>query len=414
MNDTHASAIDASIASANTADAVDVELSIVMPCLNEHETVGKCVRKAVAAIKSSAITAEIIVADNGSTDGSQEIAAREGARVVAVAARGYGSALIGGINAARGKFILMGDADDSYDFGEAPRFVELLRTGCDLVQGCRLPSGGGIVKPGAMPWLHRWIGNPGLTWLARTMFRVPFNDVYCGMRAFRKDFYERLSLRSPGMEFATEMIVKSALFGGMSRELPITLWPDGRVTRRPHLRTFRDGWRTLRLYLIYSPRWLFWYPGIMIMIWGLAGALLGLAGAQVGGVTFGSHTLLISSMMITAGFQAACFAIVTSAYSIAHGYRPPSARVARFLNIFTLERTLVGGFGAIALGVALIAATAIGWASAEFGPLDYAKTMRVVIPSVSLVLLGTTAVFCGFLNAVVGTRESPGCRPKDS
>ena len=239
-----------------------VELSIVMPCLNEADTIENCVRIATKALADHGIVGEVVVADNGSTDGSQAIAARMGARVIAVQEKGYGSALQGGIAACRGRFVLMGDADESYDFAEAFKFVAKLREGFELVQGCRLPAGGGTVAQGAMPFTHRWIGNPGFSLMARVMFRAPIHDVYCGMRAFTKAFYETLELRCTGMEFATEMIIKSSLRKARIAEVPITLHPDGRKAHAPHLRTIRDGWRTLRFYLMYSPRWLFLLPGL--------------------------------------------------------------------------------------------------------------------------------------------------------
>ena len=234
-----------------------------MPCLNEADTLAICIEKAQRAMREAGIEGEVIVADNGSTDGSQEIAQRLGARVVPVTEKGYGNALMGGIRAARGKFVIMGDADDSYDFLEIPKFVAKLRDGHDLVQGCRLPSGGGKVMPGAMPTLHRWWGNPMFSWLVQRMFRAPIHDVYCGLRGFTKQLYNRLDLRCTGMEFATEMIIKSSLFEVDIAEVPTTLHPDGRKAHAPHLRTFRDGWRTLRFFLMYSPRWLFLVPGMM-------------------------------------------------------------------------------------------------------------------------------------------------------
>ena len=231
-----------------------IELSVVMPCLNEADTVGVCVEKAVRAMREAGVNGEVVLADNGSTDASKQIAVDNGARTIDVPIRGYGAALMHGIEASKGKFVLMGDADDSYDFLEIPAFVEELRKDFDLVQGCRLPRGGGTVLPGAMPFLHRWFGNPVLSWLVRQMFRIPINDVYCGMRGFKKTLYDRLDLRSPGMEFATEMIIKSGLHGATMSQVPITLHPDGRKEHGPHLRTFRDGWRTLRLFLVFSPK----------------------------------------------------------------------------------------------------------------------------------------------------------------
>src|SRR3954463_12043259 len=241
-----------------------VEVSVVMPCLNEADTLDTCIAKAQRALREHGIRGEVIVADNGSTDGSQAIARRLGARIIEVAARGYGDALREGIAAARGTYVIMGDADDSYDFLELPKFIEKLRAGWDLAQGCRLPSGGGTIRPGAMPRLHRWLGNPVFSMMVRRMFWAPVHDVYCGLRGFRKDLFDRLDLRSPGMEFAPEMVIKSSLQNARIAEVPITLHPDGRRAHAPHLRTFRDGWRTLRFFLMYSPRWLFLYPGLVL------------------------------------------------------------------------------------------------------------------------------------------------------
>jgi len=229
-----------------------VELSVVMPCLNEADTLAICIDKALTSMLEHNIKGEVVVADNGSTDGSQEIAISHGARVINVEAKGYGNALMGGIAEARGKFVIMGDADDSYDFLEIPKFVEKLREGYELVQGCRLPSGGGRVMPNAMPFLHRWFGNPMFSILVRRMFWAEIHDVYCGLRGFTKDLYDRLALRCVGMEFATEMIIKSNIYGTRITEVPITLHPDGRKAHKPHLKTFRDGWRTLRFFMVFS------------------------------------------------------------------------------------------------------------------------------------------------------------------
>src|SRR6185436_5200450 len=256
----------------------------------------------------------VVVGDNGSTDGSQEIAAAHGARVVHVAARGYGSALMGGIAAARGRYVIMGDADDSYDFLEVPKFVERLRQGYGLVQGCRLPSGGGTVLPGAMPPLNRWFGNPALSFLARWWFRTPVHDVYCGMRGFSVEAYRRLDLRCTGMEFATEMIIKASLHRERIADVPIALHPDGRKAHLPHLRTFRDGWRTLRLFLLFTPRWLFLVPGALLIALGLLGYLVALPGVTVGGVTFDVHTLLVASLALLAGEQAIAFALFAKTF----------------------------------------------------------------------------------------------------
>ena len=282
----------------NFSPSQQIDLSVVMPCLNEADTLETCILKAQNAINNLGITGEVIIADNGSTDGSQSIAQKLGARVVNVIQKGYGSALMGGISAARGKYIIMGDADDSYDFLDVPKFVNELEKGFDLVQGCRLPSGGGTIKPKAMPFLHRWWGNPMFSVMARIWFKAPIHDVYCGLRGFRKEFQEGLDQRCVGMEFATEMIIKSSLRGAKIAEVPITLHPDGRKAHAPHLKTFRDGWRTLRFFLMFSPRWLFLYPGIILSLLGLAAFGLALTHTVIAGATLDAHTLLFGSFEV--------------------------------------------------------------------------------------------------------------------
>ena len=257
LSDTMTSATIATATAARTGATGETELSVVMPCLNESDTLAVCIEKAQRAMREAGIVGEVVIADNGSTDGCPEIAEGLGARVVHVEAKGYGNALMGGINAARGKFVIMGDCDDSYDFLEIPKFVAKLREGNDLVQGCRLPSGGGTVLPGAMPPLHRWWGNPMFSMMARSWFGAPIHDIYCGLRGFTKTLYTRLDQKCTGMEFATEMIIKSSLYHEKIAEVPIALHPDGRKSHPPHLKTFRDGWRTLRFFLMYSPRSLF-------------------------------------------------------------------------------------------------------------------------------------------------------------
>jgi glycosyltransferase involved in cell wall biosynthesis len=378
------------------------EVSVVMPCLNEQETVGACVQKAVEALTRSGLTGEVIVADNGSIDGSIGIAESCGARVVAVRERGYGHALRGGIQVARGRYVIMGDADDSYDFREVPRFVDELRKGYDLVQGCRLPSGGGTVLPGAMPWLHRWLGNPGLSRLARLMFKTPINDIYCGMRGFTRASFDALDLRSTGMEFATEMIIRASLFGQRIHEIPITLSPDGRRSRRPHLRAFRDGWRTLRFFLIFSPRWLFWYSGWALILLGALGYAIALPGLTIAGATFDAHTLVIASMLLQLGIQSAMFAVLTTTYAVKQRFLPPSPRVDRFFEIFTLERGAVAGLTGILLGLLVILAATVTWYGTGFGPLDYATTMRVVVPGATMVVVGTEVILYSFLCSMLG------------
>ena len=384
-----------------------IELSVVMPCLNEADTLETCVEKAFRAMRGAGIAGEVIVADNGSTDGSQAIATRLGARVVPVTARGYGSALMGGITAARGRYVLMGDADDSYDFLEVPKFVEKLREGYQLVQGCRLETGGGRVLPGAMPFLHRWWGNPMFSFLARLMFWAPIHDVYCGMRGFTKEHYQRLDQRCTGMEFAVEMIIKSSIYAAEQiAEVPITLHPDGRKAHAPHLKTFRDGWRTLRFLLLYSPRWLFLYPGAILMVVGLIVSALLLTGPKaIGGVTFEVHTLLYAALAVIIGFQAATFSVFTKMFAIGERLLPEDPRLNRLFTVITLEKGLVAGALLLLAGLAGSLYALQGWASAEFGPLDRATTLRLVIPSAVGMVLGIQVILASFFTSVLGLRR---------
>lgn len=385
----------------NTSGA-GIELSVVMPCLNEADTLETCIRKAQTAMREAGIEGEVIVADNGSDDGSREIARRLGARVVPVDARGYGNALQGGIEAARGRFVLMGDADDSYDFLEIPRFVAELRKGYDLVQGCRLPSGGGTVMPGAMPFLHRWLGNPLFSVLVRRMFGAPIHDVYCGMRGFTRSLYDRLDMRSPGMEFATEMIIKSSVRGEKIAEVPINLHPDGRESHEPHLRTFRDGWRTLRFFFLASPRWLFTIPGLTTIVIGLLFAGLVLGRITIGGARFDAHTLLFASLAVILGFQTMTFGVFARKYGIAEGLLPQTAASRGLLSSFTLERGILVGGLVFLMGLMILARSVYGWYQVGFGDLDYSATMRWVIPGFTFAALGFQMILASFLMAVLG------------
>lgn len=379
-----------------------IEVSVVMPCLDEADTLGTCIQKARAAMDAQGIQGEIVVADNGSTDGSIDIATQMGARVVRVAEPGYGAALRGGIAAARGRYVIMGDADDSYDFGEIPCFVKLLREGFELVQGCRLPRGGGAIVRGAMPWLHERIGNPLFSHLVRRMFKAPVNDVYCGLRGFQRSTYEELDLRCSGMEFATEMVIKSSLFGMSIAEIPITLHPDGRKAHRPHLRTFRDGWRTLRFFLLYSPRWLFLLPGLLLILLGLFGYALAIPGATIFGATLDAHTLLFASLAIMLGYQAVQFAVFAKTFAVAERLVPRDSRLDALLRFSTVERGLVAGAVSFLAGSTLLGVAVNTWRLAEFGPLDYAQTMRVVIPGVLLSALGFQTILSGFFVGILG------------
>lgn len=393
--------------------AITPELSIVMPCLNEADTLEVCIRKAQKAMRDAGINGEVVIADNGSVDASPEIAARLGARVIPVKEKGYGNALMGGIAAARGKFIIMGDADDSYDFLEAPKFVERLREGYDLVQGCRLPSGGGRVMPNAMPFLHRWLGNPMFSMLVRWWFAAPIHDVYCGLRGFTKQWYERLNQRCVGMEFATEMIIKSSLYGARIAEVPITLHPDGRKTHAPHLRTFRDGWRTLRFFLMYSPRWLFLAPGMLLVLLGVIGYIIGLSGTTIrnasiahgGNITFGAHTILFASLALLCGYQSILFAIFTKTFAITEGLLPEDERFNRFFKIFYLERVLLIATAALIAGAAMLSVAVYKWSSVNFGQLDYERTMLWVIPGATLFALGFQTITSGFFASILGLKR---------
>jgi glycosyltransferase involved in cell wall biosynthesis len=384
----------------------ECELTVVMPCLNEADTIEVCVSKALRAIELAGLDAEVVIADNGSTDGSQALAEKLGARVVNVQAKGYGSALMGGIAAARGRYVIMGDADDSYDFLEIPKFVQELRRGFEVVQGCRLPSGGGTVLPGAMPFLHRWWGNPMFSIMARRMFRAPIHDIYCGMRGFTKRAYLGLDQRCTGMEFATEMIIKASRFGLKIGEVPITLHPDGRKAHAPHLKTFRDGWRTLRFFLTCSPRWLFLWPGVASFVIGLVGYALAVPGTQIGRATLDAHTLLVASLALLIGQQAILFAIFAKMFSLNEGLLPPDPRVDRFFKVFTLEKGLaLGALAALIGGVLLTFAFAL-WQRNSFGPLDYAQTMRLVIPAVTLIALGIQAILGSFMISIMSIRRT--------
>jgi glycosyltransferase involved in cell wall biosynthesis len=381
------------------------ELTVVMPCLNEADTLAACIRKARLGLEAAGVSGEILVADNGSTDGSVEIARQLGARVVAITEKGYGNALKGGIRAAQGKWIIMGDADDSYDFSEIAPFVKKLREDYQMVMGCRLPAGGGKIMPGAMPFSHRWLGNPMFTLMARHMFASPIHDIYCGLRGFSKEFYERLDLRCQGMEFATEMIIKASLNRARITEVPITLHRDGRLAHAPHLKTVRDGWRTLRFFLVLSPRWLFMIPGLLLVLLGLAGYGLALPGVKLGRATFDAHTLLFSSLFILLGYQSILFAIFAKTFAINEGILPEEASLKRFFEIIYLERGLLAGGGALVAGLALLAVAVAQWWAVDFGHLDYARTMRWVVPGMTLTALGFQTILSSFFVSILGMKK---------
>jgi glycosyltransferase involved in cell wall biosynthesis len=378
------------------------ELSIVMPCLNEAGTLQTCIEKASRSLRECNIVGEIIVADNGSTDGSASIAARMGARVVRVEPRGYGSALMGGIAAARGKYIIMGDADDTYDFSNLGPLIGKLREGYDLVMGNRFKGG---IKPGAMPPLHRYLGNPLLTGIGRLLFRSECGDFHCGLRGFNKAAIMKLDLRTSGMEFASEMVVKASLRKMRVTEVPTVLSPGGR-TRPSHLRTWRDGWRHLRFLLLYSPRWLFLYPGAFLMALGLAIGLWLVPGPRVvGRVTFDVHTLLYAAIAVLIGFQAIIFAVFTKIFAISEGFLPEDPRLNRVFRFVTLEVGLVVGAALLLLGLAGSIYAFGAWGAGSFGPLEPSRTLRIIIPAITLLTLGCQVILSSFFLSILGLRR---------
>ncbi len=370
-----------------------VELTVVMPCLNEAETLATCIDKAHAALRANSIAGEVVIADNGSTDGSQQIARDHGARLIPVPIRGYGAALNTGILAARGKYVLMGDADDSYEFNHLPRFLEQLRNGADLVMGNRFRGG---IGPKAMPPLHKYLGNPVLSFLGRALFNVPIGDFHCGMRAFSKDAYERLALRTTGMEFASEMVVKSALLGQKIVEVPTTLQKDGR-SRPPHLKTWRDGWRHLRFLLIYSPRWLFLIPGLVLMFVGLGlTAWLLPAERPFGHVNLGVDTLAYAAAAVLLGFQLVFFAIAAKVFAITEGLLPEDQSFDRWFQYITLETGLIAGVLMVLAGIGIAISSVVSWSHTGYGPLPPVRMMRHTLPAMLCLMLGTETCFASF------------------
>jgi len=376
-----------------------VELSVVLPCLDEAETLGICIEKIQSYLSESGVAGEVVVADNGSQDGSQQIARDLGARVVDVPVKGYGSALRGGIEAARGMYIIMGDADDSYDFLKLHDFVRELRAGNDLVMGNRFLGG---VMPGAMPWLHRWIGNPLLTAIGRVFFRSPMGDFHCGLRGFRKDAFQKMKLRSTGMEFASEMVIRSTLLGLKMAEVPIILHPDGR-TRPPHLRTWRDGWRHLRFMLLFSPRWLFLAPGVAMFISGLiVSAILINSSVVIGGVEFDIQTLYAASLLCLLGYQLVVFAMFTKAFAVTEGFHPPPSYYSWIFNYIRLETGVVAGAVTALAGFTMLWMAVQGWSEVDFGGLDPRETMRQVVPGGMLIMLGVQTIYSSFFMSILG------------
>jgi hypothetical protein len=377
-----------------------------MPCLNEAETLAICISKAHNALAELAVPGEIVIADNGSTDGSQEIARRAGARVVEVSERGYGCALRGGIAAARGQWVIMGDADDSYDFGSIAPFVQKLEGGYELVMGCRMPRANGRIMKGAMPWKHRWIGNPLLTFLGRLFFKSSANDFHCGLRAVSREAFLKMELTSTGMEFASEMVMKATFAKLRVAEIPITLHKDGR-SRQPHLRSWRDGWRHLRFMLLHCPMWLFFIPGAALLFGGIALQARVAAGPfKVGVFGLESNTLVVSSLAILLGMQLICFALFARIFAVTQGFLPQSRRLRFFESIFSLERGIWAGFAIGVVGLAELCHAAWTWRAAGFGPLPTADTLRLVIPATTCIACGVQLIFASFLISILRLSRS--------
>jgi len=371
-----------------------LELTILMPCLDEAETVAICVKKALGFLEKSGIAGEVLIADNGSTDGSQELAIRAGARVASIPQKGYGAALIGGIAAANGRYIIMGDADDSYDFSSLGVYVDRLRQGYQLVMGDRFAGG---IMPGAMPPLHRYLGNPVLSFIGRLLFRSPLGDFHCGLRGFDRASILSLNLSSPGMEFASEMIVKATLRELRITDVPTVLHPDGR-SRPPHLRSWRDGWRHLRFLLMMSPRWLMLYPGIALFTAGaLLSAIILASPLTIGGISLDIHTMLYAAGASILGLQLILFAILSRSVGLLKGILPPTPSFAKVLRLFTLERGLISGGVVVVLGLGLGIYSLDIWFNARLSSLEPRDIMRIVIPSVTLMVMGAEVLFASFM-----------------
>ena len=382
----------------------ELELSIVMPCLNEAETLEVCITKAITALKEHGIAGEVVISDNGSSDGSIEIAENMGVRVVHCPNKGYGNALMLGIEAANGKFIIIGDADDSYDFSAIYPFLQRLREGYDLVMGCRMPSGGGSIMTGAMPWKHKWIGNPVLSGIGKFFFGSKITDFHCGLRAFSKDAYDRMNLMTTGMEFASEMVIKATINKMKITEIPITLYPDGR-SRPPHLRSWRDGWRHLRFMLLFSPNGLFLLPGAIFLLVGLTGFFILLpGGVKLGHIHFDTNTLLMFSLLSQLGVMLIIFAFFAKVFAKQEQLIPED-KILRFFKGITLEKGIITGIVLLLIGIGFFISAVLFWKSQHFGDLSYPQSLRMVIPAANLISIGFQIIFSSFFLSVLGLKR---------
>lgn len=382
-----------------------MKITIVMPCLNEAETLKRCIDAAKEGLAKTGLEGEVLVADNGSTDGSQEIGTKNGARVVNVKEKGYGNALRGGIEAATGDFIIMGDADASYDFANIVPFVEAAKAGAELVMGCRMPRGGGTIMPGAMPWKNRHIGNPSLSFIGRLLFSTPITDFHCGLRGFTKDAYRKMRLNTTGMEFASEMVIKASLQKMRIAEVPITLHKDGR-SRPPHLKPWRDGWRHLRFMLLFSPTWLFLIPGSVLALLGLALFIpLCFTPIRIGSAYLDTNSLLVAGLLTLVGLQLCSFGVFARTFAVVDGFLPKSERLKKFYNSFNLEKGLIAGGLMSVAGLGLILSAVLWWERVDFGALPYADSIRLVAPGIFLTAAGVQVMFSSFLLSILGIQR---------
>jgi len=382
-----------------------IKISIVIPCLNEEETLPFCIREAFQALEDNNVPGEVLIADNGSTDSSVETALNMGARVVHVPEKGYGNALQGGINEARGEYVLMGDADGSYDFRDLPKFLQSLERGNDLVMGCRLPKGGGRIEKNAMPWKHRWIGNPALSFIGKLFFSSPVDDFHCGLRAFRRQSILALNLQTSGMEFASEMVIKASLNDLKITQVPVTLRRDRR-SRPPHLRSWRDGWRHLRFMLLYSPLWLFILPGLILTVFSLISFLVLLPGPlSINSVNFDVNTLLVMGTMTLVGYQFLALGVFIKAYAVTSGLHPRGEIWKKLVRGRIVEWGIIIGLAIMLAGVVWLLMAVLQWKEAGFGPLSYQESLRMVIPAVIIIGLGVQTMFYGFALAVLGFKK---------
>lgn len=380
----------------------EIELTVLMPCLNEAETLEICINKAKSFLKENNVTGEVLIADNGSSDGSQEIAIKNGARVVNIPEKGYGSALRGGSSQAYGKYVIMGDADDSYDFSNLMPFLEKLREGYELVMGNRFRGG---IEKGAMPPLHKYLGNPVLSFVGRIFYPSEIKDFHCGLRGYRREAIENLNLQTTGMEYASEMVVQSTLHKLRMIEVPTTLAPDGR-SRPPHLRSWSDGWRHLKFLMMYSPNWTFLYPGLILSIIGLIIMVaIGIGSPAIGRVNFGINTMMYGSASVLVGVNIILFSLFTKAYALHSGFIPNSTKTIENFERFTVEKGVVLGVVLTIIGLIITIMAFVIWGNASFGDLEPELMMKITIPAATLIAIGIELIFASFFLGILEIKK---------